>query len=94
MATILESPTTASGVGPARRPAFGRLVGPACVLALAPLPFLAVQAQALWLRPHYQFFPLVPLGPPPSPGRTPGGSGRSCPVRDASPPRWWPAHGG
>jgi exosortase len=31
-------------------------------LAAAHLPFLVIHAQFLWLRPHYQFFPFVPLG--------------------------------
>ena len=43
---------------------FSRSIAPVCVLvlAIAPLPFVALQAQMLWRRPHYQFFPLVPIG--------------------------------
>src|SRR5262249_49780818 len=31
-------------------------------LALAHLPLLVAHAQQIWLRPHYQFFPLVLVG--------------------------------
>jgi exosortase len=35
---------------------------PLAVVAAAHLPLLAAHARQLWLRPHYQFFPLVLLG--------------------------------
>lgn len=33
-----------------------------CLLLLAHLPLLATHASVLWIRPHYQFFPLALLG--------------------------------
>jgi len=66
MATDVQSTEVASRQGATARLSSSRSIAPVCVLvlalALALLPFVALQAQTLWRRPHYQFFPLVPLG--------------------------------
>ena len=38
------------------------MLAPVSLLVLAVLPLLAIHAQNLWHRSHYQFFPIVPLG--------------------------------
>jgi exosortase len=45
----------------ARRITWSAAVAASCIV-LAHLPLLAVHAQQIWLRPHYQFFPLVVAG--------------------------------
>jgi len=62
MATDVQSTEVASRQGATARLSSSRSIAPVCVLVLALLPFVALQAQMLWRRPHYQFFPLVPLG--------------------------------
>jgi exosortase len=62
MATDVQSPEIAYRPGAIASLRSGRLVAPVYVLALAPLPFIALQVQMLWRHPHYQFFPFVPLG--------------------------------
>ena len=61
MATIETSPQEITRTGSMGAPPWGLLAAGACVL-LAHLPLVAVHAQQLWIRPHYQFFPLVLLG--------------------------------
>jgi exosortase len=62
MATDVRSTEVASRQGAIARLSSRRSIAPVCVVVLAVLPFVALQAQMLWRRPHYQFFPLVPLG--------------------------------
>ncbi len=53
---------------PANKPADARrgpplsLLGLSLLIGAAYLPLLAVHGQHLWIRPHYQFFPLILLG--------------------------------
>jgi exosortase len=47
---------------PAARPLALGLVVAGAVVVLAHLPLLVQHGRQLWLRPHYQFFPLVLLG--------------------------------
>lgn len=62
MASDVQSTEVASRQGATARLSSSRSIAPVCVLVLALLPSVALQAQMLWRRPHYQFFPLVPLG--------------------------------
>ena len=63
MAIVQKAPPVAS---PRREPEVGafpwRLVVVGGILFAAELPLLVQFAQQLWMRPHYQFFPLVLLG--------------------------------
>jgi exosortase len=56
------SPAPASRDRATPRPVpWGAYIAAGCLL-LAHLPLLAAHAQQIWLRPHYQFFPLVVVG--------------------------------
>jgi exosortase len=58
--TQLSPPTTSRE--PVTRFLPWTLLTVGAVLLLAHLPLLVVHARQIWLRPHYQFFPLVLLG--------------------------------
>ena len=62
MSTIQAEPPVAAGPPPARRAVSWKLAVVAGVVLAAHLPLLVLHARQIWMRPHYQFFPLVLLG--------------------------------
>ncbi len=60
--TYLEPPTVAPAFPPARRVLPWAVLAAVAAALAAHLPLLILHAQQIWMRPHYQFFPLVLLG--------------------------------